>query len=59
MGKGAPKHEVSQLPEGIDDLVVYNIRDISNDKDKQEASTRDGWKWNKSTVTQWKTMQQV
>lgn len=54
MWESAPVLEVSQLPEGMDGLVVYNIRNISNAKDKQAALATDGRKWKKSSVTQWK-----
>ena len=54
MWESAPVHKVSQLPEGMDGLVVYNIRNISNTKDKRAALTTDGRKWRKSSVTQWK-----
>ena len=54
MWESAPVHEVSQFPEGMDGLVVYNIRNISNTKDKRAALATDGRKWRKSSVTQWK-----
>ena len=54
MWEDAPENEVSQLPEGIDGLVVYNIPKISSSKDKAAALSTDGRKWKKSSMTQWK-----
>ena len=54
MWESAPVHEVSQLPESMDGLVVHNKRNISNTKDKRAALATDGRKWRKSSVTQWK-----
>ena len=54
MWEDAPKHEVSQLPEGIYGLVVYHIPNISSSNDKIVALTSDGRKWRKSSMTQWK-----
>ena len=45
------KHSVEQLPEGIDGLVIYEVKPFSK---KSTNKLKDGRKWRKTCPTNWK-----